>query len=184
LQIYKILRRIYYSVRVMRALLFAMVLASVACSSSTGPSDTGGNGNGACSGNASTPNSTLTATIDGVPWRPVSVVGRRGSPNGDAYLQVDSVDANCNLLGFAAAPLNGPLTVGTIQIGASASNASYVTVGGTPTWTAALSRGSGTINVTNFSLTNKTAAGTFNFVLVGPSSSKTVTNGVFSVTFP
>ena len=172
----------------MRLLLVAIIVATAACSSATTPSNAGGNhsgsGSGACSGNPSTPNSTLTATIDGVPWRPVSVVARRGASQTEPYLQVDTTDADCNLFGFVAAPFSGALTVGTYQIGSSASNANFVTVGGTPTWTAAASRGSGTINVTNFSLTSKTGAGTFTFVLTGPSSSKTVTTGVFSVTFP
>ena len=172
----------------MRAFWIAVMVATAACGSSSSPSDANGDGSGkgsgACSGNPSTPNSTLTATIDGVPWRPTSVVARRSASQTEPYLQVDTTDADCNLFGFVAAPFTGALTVGTYHIGSSASNANFVTVGGTPTWTAAASRGSGTINVTNFSLTNKTAAGTFNFVLVGPSSSKTVTAGTFSVTFP
>jgi hypothetical protein len=172
----------------MRAFLVATILATAACGSSTTPSNggdsTSGGGNGSCFGNTSSPNSTLTATIDGVAWRPVSVIARSGSSQTQPYLQVDTTDANCNVFSFVAAPFTGPLTVGTWQVSSSASNASFITVGGTPTWTAALSRGSGTINVTNFSLTTKTSAGTFNFVLVGPSSSKTVTNGTFSVTLP
>jgi hypothetical protein len=164
-------------------------LAAAACGgSSTGPSDGGDNGkgagNGACSNNPSTPNSTLTALIDGVAWHPVSVVARRGGGQNEPYLEVDTTDANCNLFGFAVAPFSGSLTTGTIHIGSSASNANFVTVGGSPRWTAAASIGSGTINVTNFSVTNKTGAGTFEFVLVGSNSSKTVTQGTFSVTFP
>ncbi len=170
----------------MRVLVVALVLSAAACGSATDPTDSGGtsNSNGTC-GTTSTPNSTLTATIDGVQWRPVSVVARRGSAQTQPYLQVDTLDANCNLFGFVAAPFTGPLMVGTLQTSSSASNANYITVGGSPTWTAALSRGSGTIVVTNFSLTNNTGAGTFNFVLVGANNStKTVTNGTFSVTFP
>jgi hypothetical protein len=95
-------------------------------------------------------------------------------------LEVDSTDAACNLFGFIISP-GGTLTTGTYQIGASGTNANYISVGGTPAWTAVGSRGSGTISLNT--LTGSTATGTFNFVLVGTSSSKTVTNGTFNDSF-
>ena len=81
------------------------------------------------------------------------------------------------------------LTPGTYAVGPTDTNANYVLVGGTGIWSAipgvngSPSKGSGSVVLTAFSKTSKTASGTFSFVLSNGSSTKTVTNGIFNVTF-
>jgi len=81
-------------------------------------------------------------------------------------------------------PASGNFGVTTYSIGSGGNNANYVLPGGSTTWTAVGARGSGSVMITAFSAANKTASGTFNFVLVnGSGGMKTVTNGSFSVTY-
>jgi Family of unknown function (DUF6252) len=167
--------------------LAAFILAVAACGgskSTTSPSPPTGGG-GTSGGNGS----TLSALIDGATWNQPNVVARYSATN-NKYLEVDSIDPQSNLFGFAFGKFgtnNGDLTPGTYEIGATNTNANFVTVGGTPTWSASPGvatlpgKGSGRVVLTSFSATAKTASGTFNFVLVNGTSTKTVTNGVFSV---
>jgi uncharacterized protein DUF6252 len=169
----------------------ASILAAAACggsNSTTSPSpSTGGTSGGNSGGNGS----TLSALIDGATWNQPNVTARYSTAN-PPYLEVDSVDARNNLFGFVIRRFGtntGDLTAGTYEIGPTNSNANYVTVGGTPTWTASpgvagiAARGSGSVVLTSFSTTTRTASGTFSFVLVNGSSTKTVTNGAFNVKF-
>jgi len=174
-----------------RLLIAASVLAAAACAGSNSPTNpsppTGGTSGGTSGGNGS----TLSALIDGVTWNQPNVVARYSLTN-NKYLEVDSIDAGNNLFGFAFGRFgtnNGDLTPGTYEIGATNTNANFVTVGGTPTWSATpgvgtvAGRGSGRVTLTSFSATAKTASGTFSFVLVNGGSTKNVTNGVFNVKF-
>ena len=164
------------------------MLAVAACggsNSTTSPSPpTGGTSGGTSGGNGS----TLSALIDGATWNQPNVVARYSVSN-FKYLEVDSIDAKNNLFGFAFGKFGdtGVLTTGTYEIGPTNTNSNFVTVGGTPTWTASPGvanlpgKGSGRVVLTSFSATAKTASGTFSFVLVNGSSTKNVTNGTFSV---
>jgi hypothetical protein len=171
------------------------MLAAAACGGSkspTSPSPSPGGGSGSTPGATGGNGSTLSAIIDGVTWNQPNVVARY-SRTSTRYLEVDSIDAANNLFGFIVGRFGtnlGDLTTGTYAIGPTNSNANFVTVGGTPTWTASpgvpgiAAKGSGSIILSSFSATSRTASGTFSFVLVNGSSTKTVTNGVFNVTFP
>lgn len=162
-------------------LLVAVSMFVIGCGSGT----TNPSSNGNATGNGS----TLTASIDGAAWNQSDVTARYSDAN-PPYLEVTSLDKNNNLLGFLVRRFGsntGDLAPGTYEIGATNSNANYITAGGSPSWTAApgvagiASKGSGTIVLTSFSKAAKTAVGTFSFVLAGSISNKTVTNGVFSV---
>jgi Family of unknown function (DUF6252) len=174
-----------------RMLMAASILAVAACSgsnSTAGPSaPTGGTSGAASGGNGS----TLSALIDGVTWNQPNVVARYSQTN-NKYLEVDSIDAGNNLFGITFGKFGtntGDLTPGTYEIGPTNTNANFITVGGTPTWTASpaagpvAGRGSGRVILTGFSTTAKTASGTFSFVLFNGSGTKNVTNGVFNVRF-
>ena len=162
-----------------RTFLPIVLLLAVACGgSSTEPSNSSGSGSTGSTG------STLTATIDGAPWNPTQVTARL-SLTTPGYLQVDTTDPALNLFSFAAGPSTGTFGTGTYAVGSSPTNASYVLPGGTTIWTAAAARGSGSVTISSYSAANKTARGTFSFVLVnGAGGTKTVTNGNFNVTFP
>jgi hypothetical protein len=171
-----------------RILLAALVLVAACGKSTTSPSPNGGTPGGTSNnGNGS----TLSAVIDGATWNKPNVTARYSTAN-PPYLEVDSIDSANNLFGFLIRRFGtntGDLTPGTYEIGPTNSNANFITVGGTPTWTASpgvagiAAKGSGSVVLTAFSKTAKTASGTFSFVLAGTSSTKTVTNGVFNVTF-
>lgn len=176
------------------------ILAAAACggsNSTTSPTTStggtsGGTSGGASGGTSGGNGSTLSALIDGVTWNPPNVTARY-SQTSNRYVEVDSIDPGNNLLGFVIGKFgtnNGDLTPGTYGVGATNTNANFVTVGGTPTWTASpgvagiAGKGSGSVSLTSFSTTDKTASGTFSFVLVNGSGTKNVTNGVFTVKFP
>ena len=168
------------------ALVPFIVLFAAACgSSSTSPSSS--SGGGSSGGGTSTGSSSLTATVDGVAFKPVTVTARLGANNG--YLEVDATDSALTLLSLAAGPVNGTVGVGTYDVNSLASagtNGNYVLVGGTGIWTAALGHGSGSVTITSLSIAGKTASGTFSFVMSNSTgtSTKTVTNGTFNVTLP
>ncbi|HYM25423.1 MAG TPA: DUF6252 family protein [Vicinamibacterales bacterium] len=166
----------------MKHVLPIVLFLTTACGgSSTQPSNSSGSQSGSGSNSGS---NTFTATIDGAAWKPATITARLSSTT-PAYLEVDTTDSALDLFGFAAGPFTGTFGTGTYQIGSGPSNASYVLPGGTTIWSALTGRGSGSITVAAFSAANKTASGTFNFVLVnGSGGTKTVTNGTFSVTFP
>lgn len=163
------------------SLVLLAALIAIACGGGSSPAAPSPGGTG----------STLVALIDGVTWNQPNVVARY-SQTSNRYLEVDSLDAANNLFGFAFGKFgtnNGDLTPGTYEIGPTNTNANFITVGGTPTWSASPSvgplagKGSGRVTLTSFSTTAKTASGTFSFVLVNGSATKNVTNGVFNVKF-
>ena len=178
------------------ALPIIAALAVVACgggsSSPTTPStNSSTNSSGSASGSGSGNGSTLTAVIDGTAWNQPNVTVVYHQTN-NPYLEIDSADASGNLFSIAFSKFleNGAdLTTGTYAVGPTDTTASFVTVGGTPLWSAipgvngnAL-QGSGSVVLTAFSKASKTASGTFSFVLktANGSSTKTVTSGTFSV---
>jgi len=169
-----------------RVALVTLVIFAVSCGKSTtsptnggSPNNSGGNG------------STLSAVIDGATWNQSNVTARYSTAN-PPYLEVDSIDPANNLFGLLIRRFGqntGDLTPGTYEIGPTNSNANFISVGGSPSWTASPgvagipAKGSGSVVLTAFSKTAKTASGTFSFVLSGTSGTKTVTNGTFSVKF-
>jgi hypothetical protein len=168
--------------------VLASLVLTIACGkSTTSPSPNGGSPGGSSNGNGS----TLSALIDGVVWNQPNVTARYSTAN-PPYLEVDSIDSANNLFGFLIRRFGantGDLTPGTYEIGPTNSNSNFITVGGSPSWTASpgvagiAAKGSGSVVLTSFSKTAGTASGTFSFVLAGTSSTKTVTNGAFNVRF-
>jgi hypothetical protein len=125
---------------------------------------------------------------------------RLESTERDCHLSPDEQSVSRNRLGrfiersfsFAFAKFNengADLTTGTYAVGPTNTNANFVLVGGTGTWSAIPGvtgspvQGSGSVVLTAFSKTSKSASGTFSFVLAGGNSTKTVTNRIFNVTF-
>lgn len=163
------------------------VLITAGCgggSSPTNPNSSSGSTSGGTG-------STLSAVIDGTVWNQPNVTATYHQ-TGNPYLEIDSIDSSNNLFSMAFAKFNengADLTTGTYAVGPTNTNANYVLVGGTGIWSAIPGvtgspvQGSGSVVLTAFSKTSKSASGTFNFVLANGSSTKTVTNGIFSVTF-
>lgn len=136
---------------------------------------------------------TLTALTDGTVWNQPNVTATYHQTK-NPYLEIDSVDGSDNLFSVAFSRFleNGAdLTPGTYGVGPTDTTASFVLVGGATRWSAIPGangspvQGSGSVVLTAFSKTSKTASGTFSFVLTtsNGSSTKTVTNGTFSVAF-
>ena len=162
--------------------IVTLVGASCGGSSSTtnptGPSSSGSSG---------TTTSTLTATIDGVAFRGTNVTANYHEGADSSSLLINALDAAQNLLSFdIAPPLRTAFTTGTYPLGSNGNNATYNPFGttGNTGWNGLTGPQSGSVIVTAFSKTGKTASGTFSFVLHNSSSAKTVTDGVFDVTFP
>lgn len=165
------------------SLFVVTALVAPACGGGSSPTSPGGTSGGT--------GSTLSALIDGAVWNQPNVTATYHQTN-NPYLEIDSFDSSSNLFSFAFAKFNengADLTTGTYAVGPTNTNANYVLVGGTSIWSAipgvtgVPAQGSGSVVLTAFSKTSKTASGTFSFVLVNASSSKTVTNGMFNVTF-
>jgi hypothetical protein len=157
-------------------ILPALALVGAACGGST--SATGPSGNAT---------STFTATIDGVAFTGTNVTATYHEGTNSSSLLINALDAAGNLLSFdIAPPLSTAFTTGTYPLASNGSNATYNPFGtvGNTGWTGFTGPQSGSVIVTAFSKTSKTASGTFSFVLHNSTSAKTVTNGVFSVTFP
>ena len=154
-----------------------MLVAAGCGSSTTSPSTPGGpNSSG----------STLTATVDGVAFVGTTVTATYHEGNDSSSFLVNAVDAGGNLLGFdIAPPLKTAFSATTFPLSSNGSNATFNPAGttGNTGWTGFTGPQTGSVIVTSFSKTNKTASGTFSFVLHNSVSAKTVTNGTFSVTF-
>jgi hypothetical protein len=145
-----------------------------------------------CGGSPANPNSpgtpgastsTLTATIDGVAFVGKTVTATYHEGTDSSSLLVNAVDASNNLLGFdIAPPLKTAFSATTYPLSSNGSNATYNPLGMTG-WTGFTGAQTGSVIVTGFSKTSKTATGTFSFVLHNSASAKTITNGTFSVTF-
>lgn len=150
--------------------------------STTAPTNTNTN-----TGTTNSSASSLTATIDGASFSGTNVTATFHDGADFQTLLVNALDANQNLLSFDIGPaLKTAFTTGTYPLGSNGSNAvynPYPTTGNTG-FNATNGPQTGSVIVTAFSTTAKTASGTFSFVLHNGGASKTVTNGVFSVTFP
>ncbi len=132
----------------------------------------------------------MSATVDGVPWTSAGLTASLSNNRGS--LTISGVNAgNTVAIGFAAAsptPDTNPLAPGrTLQIPGTTSNArlELFTNGFlSETYIAGPGFG-GNGSITINALTSTSASGTFAFVLKLQSGTamKTVTNGVFNVTF-
>lgn len=165
-----------------------LALGAVAC----GKSNTSPDGNSGSSGGSSGTN-VMTATIDGVAWRSTTVTANYSpaeSNVGASILNLAGGDSPLTqTLGFAvgARQVGTALTTGTYDIGGLGGTNARLEIGFLQgSYQAVGNNGSGSVTLTSFSTASKTAAGTFNFVLVpvtGNGASKRVTNGTFTVTF-
>jgi hypothetical protein len=118
----------------------------------------------------------LTATIDGQSW--VGTIST--AVNSAGVFAIAATNAAGLTLAFGAPAVQGTTSVGLT----SGTNAQLAQ--DTQGWQAAVTNGSGTVNITSINATS--ATGTFSFTLVpvvgtGASGNRTVSNGSFSVTF-
>jgi hypothetical protein len=149
----------------------------------------------ACGGNSASPSptaptvpntpstgGTLTFKVDGASAAATSITAAYAN----GILSIGGTDsARSTTLSFALTPTasgTGPYTLGPL----SAANAQILIGNPAAGWQAAVGIGSGTITIN--SLTPTAASGTFSFSLVavpgsGATGTKTITEGVFSVTF-
>jgi hypothetical protein len=162
--------------------VLTLVLLCAGCSKSpTTPTSTN------TTSNPSNASSSLTATIDGVPFVGVTVTATYHAGADFQTLLVNAQDASQNLLSFDVGPApKTAFAAGTYALGANGSNAVYNPFPTTANTGFNLTNGpqTGSVVVTAFSAASKTASGTFSFVLHNGAASKTIANGVFSVTFP
>jgi len=120
---------------------------------------------------------TMTATIDGVSWSAIQVQGIRSG----SVVSIAGSDALPLAVGFAVQN-TGP---GTYEIGPGQITSANVIESSTSTWTAGSAQGTGFVTLTT--VTNNRAIGTFEFVAElaqgTGAQTRTVTNGVFDVTY-
>jgi hypothetical protein len=122
--------------------------------------------------------SSVSATIDGVPFNAIEILVRRYSGT-QLYLQASSAMTDPHfILTIAAWP-----TVGTYDLKAQA-ELTWVSLSETSTgfvWSSDVAGGSGTLNLST--LTSTSASGTFSLTVApwqgNPTGAKIVTNGVF-----
>jgi len=158
--------------------------SALSCSSSTSPTQSTGTGN---TNTGLTNHGSMSADIDGVHWTAVVIVVN----NLNGVLHVggqDSMTTPFVALGFA---VPSPTAVGsyTVNTATGPTVAGSLDQQGTGVavlqWNANGGAGSGTINVTSSTSTGLT--GTFSFTLVHiatqSTGSKTITNGVFNITY-
>jgi hypothetical protein len=121
-------------------------------------------------------NATMSATIEGVPWTATLAVA--GSIISDFF----SVSGGGLSMSIPDIAFGGPLSVGTFPVGPAPGgfSVSFTLTQGGNDWMATDTMGSGRLTVT--SATPSRAAGTFEFVAVRGTSTRTVTDGVFAVT--
>jgi hypothetical protein len=163
-------------------IIVPLLLLAAACSHSSSPTGPTGPSNNNNKNN--NPSSTLTATIDGASFVGKTVTATFHDGADFSSLLLNATDAANNLLSFVIGPpLRTAFTPGTYALGANGSNATY-NPQGMVGWNGLTGPQTGSVTVTAFSKTDKTASGTFSFVLHNSTSAKTVTNGVFNVTFP
>lgn len=153
------------------ALALLLAVAITACGSSD--KVTGNNG-----GTVNLAHGSLSMKINGAAWQ--ANLGLSASRSGN-IVAIGATASTGETLGLGVAA-NGP---GTYAIGPlSATNATlYTTAGGG--WQANLAAGSGTVTLNT--LTTTGASGTFSFTMTPANSSssgtKTITEGIFNVTF-
>jgi hypothetical protein len=160
----------------------SMLLAAVACGSSTSPS-TGTNGivSGCSGGHAS---GSMTAQINGAAWTAVcisassftgNIVSFGGSDNATNATVAQIISMGTTATGPGTFPI-GPLPItnganGLLAIGAQV-------------WSASAVQGSGSITLTTLSSTGTSGTFSFNLLAIAPATgTKTITNGAFNITF-
>lgn len=122
-------------------------------------------------------NGTLTATIDGTAFVATTILVGKSQ----GILAVGGVNGTTGA--YSDLTVTFPNVVGTYTLPSTPQVGGSLTINGVGAWNADPGGGSGTVTVT--SVTANSAVGTFSFVL-GPltgTGNKTVTNGVFNVTF-
>lgn len=155
-------------------LAIGLLALTAACGSSDKVTGTGSTGT-----TIKLAHGSLSAKINGTAWQ--ANLGLNASYNGNV-LAIGATATTGETLGIGVAVLNGP---GTYAIGPlSATNAElYTTAGGG--WAATLAQGSGSVTISKISSTG--ASGTFTFTMTpantGGAGVKTLTDGVFDVTF-
>ncbi len=162
------------STRLAPAAALVLLALTAACGSSdkvSGPSSA------TC--NVKLAHGSISAKIDGATW--CANLGLNASYHGN-ILAIGATDNTGQTLGIGVAVLNGP---GTYAIGPlSATNATLYSTGGGG-WSATLAQGSGSVTIN--SISSSGASGTFTFTLTPGNGStvgnRTITNGVFNVTF-
>jgi hypothetical protein len=163
------------------AAAFTAACSGGSSSSPGAPSPTNGGGGGSPGG--ATPNGTLSATIDGVPWT-ASVSVQTQFNNG--ILSMAGGD-NRQTLSIAVTANRGAGTYTTGVIDPQNVVVSNLSMpGSTSAWLSGPTFGSGSVTIT--SLTSTSASGTFTLTLAptpgtGATGNKVLTNGVFNVTF-
>lgn len=159
----------------MRTRTPGLVLLLVAVTACGGGSDkvTGPSGNQAANGKGS-----ITAKIDGTQW--VATASASATRSNGNIIAIAGTDIQTTLA-FAFSG-TGP---GTYPIGVTSPVNAILTQNGSNAWTAAVTRGSGSITITALDATH--VAGTFNFTLLpqaaGVTAGKTLTDGAFDVKF-
>jgi Family of unknown function (DUF6252) len=172
---------------VLGSMIVVLAACAAACGGSGGspasPSAPSGGGSTTPTPGGTTPNGTLSATIDGVPWT--------------ATVSVQT-QFNNGILSFAGGDNRQTLS---IAVTANRGTGTYVagvvdpqnivvanlsTAGSAASWLSGPSLGTGSVTIT--SLTSTSASGTFTLTLApsagsGATGNKALTNGVFNVTF-
>ena len=153
----------------------ALAIALVALAAACGSSDkvTGND-----TGDIKLAHGSMSAKVDGKVWRASLGLNAAFSQN---ILAIGGTDQTGQTLGFGVAVLKGTGTYAIAPL--SAANATLYSAGSS--WAATLAQGSGTITVNT--ITSTGASGTFSFTLAPVNQSslgnRTVTDGVFNVTF-
>ena len=170
--------------------LLASVVLGTGCNSPGGPTPTGFS-SGSAGGGSSNSQGTMSTTIANVPWtangRVTATYSQAQNGVGASVLLLTGQDSPLSqtlTISVGSANLGTALTLGTFQVGPTATNATLTDSFGT-TYQAAGVVGNGNVTITAFSTATRTAAGTFNFVVVqtGGSATRAITNGSFNVTF-
>jgi len=167
--------------------LLASLVVALGCGLPEGPTAIPpGSGNG-----STTTQGTMTATIGNFPWTANARVTATYAPAqnglGMSVLTIAGQDLPLTeILSFSVGSLTqgSILTPGTYQVSTTGTNANMTDANGI-TYQASGLVGTGSVTITTFSLTTRTATGGFNFVMMQPGAAitKAVVNGSFSVTF-
>ena len=166
-----------------RLAVAAVLVLSVAWGSNPagpgGSGSSGGSGGSGGTGGTGGTSRTISALIEGVPFTASAVGTKSGNPDVLLVGGTTLVGASGTTLGFGA-----PLAVGTYSIAVgSGLNANMTILPAGVGYLAFQTLGSGSVTIAT--LTSTGATGTFNFVMQSTTGgpAKTVTNGVFNVTF-
>ena len=172
-----------------RIALSALLIATLGCGLPAGPTS----GSSGSSGNPSNNNTqgTMAATIGNFPWTANGRVTATYSPSqngvGTSILTLTGQDFPLTeLLSFTVSSVTAGsvLGPGTFNVATPGNNANLMDGNGA-TYQASGLVGSGTVTINSFSVTTRTATGSFNFVVMQSTglTTKALVNGSFSVTF-